>query len=216
MENVFIKYIDQGRIKSLSDLKKYYRQIVMRTHPDAIGSDKLVDQYIEYSNFYAEAVDRITKKEIEANKINKNYRLLFYKEFFKLERIDQPYAFNKHYNTVKEIELTKQRTFEYFSKWKENHIELYRKATDIYDQIKKEKPTGPYRKHALLFNLSPIFHNILSYQLTGLQFYRKQLKQNFAGIMYQLEKRKFDKLIEYIQFLIDDMERGPVILESDL
>ena len=216
MENVFIKYIDQGRIKSLSDLKKYYRQIVMRTPPDAIGSDKLVDQYIEYSNFYAEAVDRITKKEIEANKINKNYRLLFYKEFFKLERIDQPYAFNKHYNTVKEIELTKQRTFEYFSKWKENHIELYRKATDIYDQIKKEKPTGPYRKHALLFNLSPIFHNILSYQLTGLQFYRKQLKQNFAGIMYQLEKRKFDKLIEYIQFLIDDMERGPVILESDL
>lgn len=216
MENVFIKYIDQGRIKSLSDLKKYYRQIVMRTHPDAIGSDKLVDQYIEYSNFYAEAVDRITKKEIEANKNNKNYRLLFYKEFFKLERIDQPYAFNKHYNTVKEIELTKQRTFEYFSKWKENHIELYRKATDIYDQIKKEKPTGPYRKHALLFNLSPIFHNILSYQLTGLQFYRKQLKQNFAGIMYQLEKRKFDKLIEYIQFLIDDMERGPVILESDL
>ena len=109
MENVFIKYIDQGRIKSLSDLKKYYRQIVMRTHPDAIGSDKLVDQYIEYSNFYAEAVDRITKKEIEANKNNKNYRLLFYKEFFKLERIDQPYAFNKHYNTVKEIELTKQK-----------------------------------------------------------------------------------------------------------
>ena len=218
MENVFSRYIDQGRIRSLADLKKCYRKIVMRTHPDAVGSDKLVDQYIEYSNFYEEAKDRITKekrkREVEVID-SKNYRLLFYKEFYKLERIDKPYVFNKYYNTDKEIELTKRRTFEYFSKWKGNHIELYKQANDIYDQIKKEKPMGPYRKHALLFNLSPIFHNILSYQLTGLRFYRKQLRQNFAGIMYQLEKRNFDKMIEYIQFLIDDMERGPAILESD-
>lgn len=121
------------------DLKRYYRKIVMKTHPDAVGSDRLVDKYVEYRNYYEEA-----------------------------------------------------------------------KAI-----IKKEKPRGPYRKYALLFNMSPIFHNILSYQLTGLQFYKKQLRQNFAGIMHQLEERKFDRLIEYIQFLIKDMECGPVIQESD-
>jgi hypothetical protein len=182
----------------------------MQTHPDAVGSDRLVDRYIEYSNFYAEARDRLA-----ADRPRENYRLLFYKEFYRLERIDRSYAFNKHYHTREEIELAKQHTYEYFSKWKPDRIDLYLQANVIYDQIKKEKPEGPYRKHALLFNLSPVFHNILSYQLTGLQFYRKQLKQNFAGIMHQLEKRKFDKLIEYIELLIRDMEHGPAILESD-
>jgi hypothetical protein len=88
-------------------------------------------------------------------------------------------------------------------------------AHETYDQIKREKPSGPYRKHALLFNLSPVFHNILSFQLTGLLFYRKQLGQNFDGVMYQLEKRGFDKLIEYIHVLIADMDCGPAVLGSD-
>ena len=219
MNNIFIKYIEEGRITSFDDLKRYYRKIVMKTHPDAVGSDRLVDKYIEYRNYYEEA-KAIIKKEgnhqhsIE-DKDNKNYRLLFYREFYKLERIDEPYAFNKYYHTKSEIELTKERVYEYFCKWKKEHIQLYKQANLIYDQIKREKPRGPYRKYALLFNLSPIFHNILSYQLTGLQFYKKQLRQNFAGIMHQLEERKFDRLIEYIQFLIKDMECGPVIQESD-
>jgi hypothetical protein len=218
VDNPFIRFIYQGKIRNLGDLKRLYRRMVMQTHPDAVGSDRLADRYIEYSNFYAEARDRFATAEndtgIRPDRPPENYRLLFYKEFYKLERIDKPYAFNKHYHTGEEIELAKQRSYEYFSKWKPHCIDLYRQANTIYDQIKKEKPTGPYRKYALLFNLSPVFHNILSYQLTGLQFYRKQLTQNFAGVMLQLEKRGFDRLIEYIELLIRDMERGPAILES--
>jgi hypothetical protein len=219
MDNPFIRFVDQGNIRNLDDLKRLYRRMVMHTHPDAVGSDRLVDRYIEYSNFYEEAKDRFTAAEsaagIEPHRPPESFRLLFYKEFYRLERIDRPDAFNKHYHTREEIQAAKQRTNEYFFKWKPECIDLYRQADVIYNQIKKEKPRGPYRKHALLFNLGPVFHNILSYQLTGLQFYRKQLKQNFAGVMHQLEKRNFEKLIEYIELLVQDMEHGPAILESE-
>ena len=210
MDNIFIRYINQGKIGSLDDLKRTYRQIVMKTHPDAVGSDRLVEQYIECRNYYEEA--KAIFENIE-KQTNLDYRLQFYKEFYRLERIDKPYAFNKYYFSRKQIELSRQRAFDFFCKWQPDRIELYEQANRIYDQIKVEKPRGPYMKHALLFNLSPVFHNILSYQLTGLQFYRKQLKQNFAAVLFQLEQRQFHKLVEFVQFLIADMEHGPAIHE---
>ena len=170
-----------SQIGSLDVLKRTYRQIVMRTHPDAVGSDRLVEQYIECRNYYEEAKAIFENIETQTNL---DYRLQFYKEFYRLERIDKPYAFNKYYFSRKQIELSRQRAFDFFCRWQPDRIELYEQANRIYDQIKVEKPRGPYMKHALLFNLSPVFHNILSYQLTGLQFYRKQLKQNFAAVLF--------------------------------
>jgi len=208
MENIFIKYIQQGKIASLEELKRTYRQIVMKTHPDAVGSDSLVEEYIECRHCYEEA-RALFENEVQHHQIS-DYRLLFYKEYYSLERSDKPYAFNKYYFSRNQIELTKQRASEYFRKWQPERNELYEQANRIYDQIKLEKPRGPYMKHALLFNLSPVFHNILSYELTGLQFYQKQLKQNFAAVLFQLEQRQFHKLVEFIQFLIADMEQGPV------
>jgi hypothetical protein len=209
MQNIFVKYISQGKISSLDELKRTYRQIVLKTHPDAVGSDSLVEEYIECRHYYEEA-RTLFENEVQHHEIT-DYRLLFYKEYYSLERSDKPYAFNKYYFSRNQIELAKQRAFEYFRKWQPERIDLYEQANRIYDQIKLEKPRGPYRKHALLFNLSPVFHNILSYELTGLEFYRKQLKQNFAAILFQLEQRQFHKLVEFIQFLIADMEQGPVI-----
>jgi hypothetical protein len=209
MENIFIRYINQGKIRSLDELKRTYRQIVMRTHPDVVGSERLVEEYLECRNCYEEA--RAILENEEKGREPPDYRLLFYKEFYRLERIDKPYAFNKLHFSREEAERCRQRAGEYFGRWREDQVGLYAEASRIYDQIKLEKPRGPYRKHALLFNLSPVFHNILSYQLTGLPFYRKQLRQNFAAIMFQLEQRSFHKLIEFVQFLIADMENGPAM-----
>jgi curved DNA-binding protein CbpA len=219
MDNIFIRWIDQGIIRNLDDLKKTYRRIVMKTHPDAVGSDRLVEQYIECRTHYEQAKVLLENSEkhpeLRAAEEARDYRLLFYQEFYRLEMMDKPYAFNKYYFSREQINLSKQRAREYFCKWQQDRVELYEQANRIYDQIKLEKPRGPYRKHALLFNLSPVFHNILSYQLTGLQFYRKQLKQNFAAVLFQLEQRQFHKLVEFIEFLIADLEHGPAIHGSD-
>jgi curved DNA-binding protein CbpA len=216
MENIFIKYMREGRIRSLDELKSAYHRLVMKTHPDAVGSDDLVEKYIAYSNYYEEAKAVFSRAGIDllpaGGEPAPDYRLLFYKEFYKLERIDKPYAFNKYYFTRVEIELTKRRASEYFAKWKIESIELYEQAQKLYDEIKAEKPRGPYMKYAMLFNLSPVFHNITSYQMTGLQFYKKQLKQNLSAIFAKLEERRMQRLIEFIRFLIADMENGPAIL----
>jgi hypothetical protein len=213
MGNIFIRYIDQGKIRSLDELKRTYRQIVRKTHPDAVGSDRLVEKYLECRNCYEEA--RAILESQEERREPPDYRLLFYQEYYRLQRIGMPFAFNRHYFNREAVEQCRQRAREYFGKWREDRVGLYTEANRIYDQIKLEKPRGPYRKHALLFNLSPVFHNILSYQLTGLQFYRQQLRQNFAAVMFQLEQRGFHKLVEFVQFLIDDMEDGPAMHGSD-
>jgi curved DNA-binding protein CbpA len=215
MENVFVKYIQEGRIHSLEELKSAYRKIVMKTHPDAVGSDDLVEKYIEYSNYYEEAKSLFSRTDYLDRHIepsaSTDYRLLFYKELYKLERIDKPYAFNKYYVTQTEIALARQRAFEYFSKWKSGSIDLYERMQREYDRIKAEKPRGPYMKFAMLFNLSPVFHNITSYQMTGLIFYKKQLKQNLSAIIAKLEERRMEGLVEFIRLLIVDMEYGPAI-----
>ena len=211
MANIFIQCIQQKKIRSLEELKRAYRRIVMKTHPDAVGSDRLVEQYLECRTFYEEAKALFLAAVPDAG----SYRLRFYQEFYRLERMDKPYAFNRYAFNRKQIDLTKRRAFEYFCQWRQDQVELYEQANRIYDQIKLEKPRGPYRKHALLFNLSPMFHNILSYQLTGLQLYRKQLKQNFAAVLFQLEQRQFHRLVEFIEFLVADLQNGPAIHESD-
>ena len=54
-ENIFVKYINAGKIRNLIDLKKIFHQLVMETHPDAVGSDRLVEKYISYQNDYEAA-----------------------------------------------------------------------------------------------------------------------------------------------------------------
>jgi curved DNA-binding protein CbpA len=216
MENIFVKYIREGRIRNLDELKSAYRRIVMKTHPDAVGSDDLVEKYIQYSGFYEEAKSIFAQARMEPAVIKADeptdYRLLFYREFYTLERLDKPYAFNKYYFTQAEIQASRLRSFEYFSKWKSESIGLYTEAQRQYDQIKAEKPRGPYMKYAMLFNLSPVLHNILAYQMTGLPFYKKQLKQNLSAVFAKLEERRMQSLLDFIRLLITDMENGPAIL----
>jgi hypothetical protein len=210
-------------------LKKAYRRVVMATHPDAVGSDRLVEGYLQCRAFYEEARARLENgggqggaaPEAAAPEAapeagsSAGCRLRFYQEFYRLERMDKPYAFNRSHFNRGQIDLTRRRAFEYFCRWQQDRVQLYEQANRIYDQIKLEKPRGPYRRHALLFNLSPVFHNLLSYQLTGLELYRKQLKQNFAAVLFQLEQRQFQALVEFIRFLVADLEHGPAIHEAD-
>ena len=211
-ENLFVRYIEQGRIRSLDELKKMYRQVALRTHPDALGSDRRVEEYIECRIFYEQA--RALFQDAERHPQPPDYRLLFYRELYRLERLDKPFAFNKYCFSRQEIELARQRASEFFANWQPDRAELYRRANREYNLIKLEKPRGPYRKHALLSNLGPVFNNILSFQLSGLQFYRRQLKQNLEAILLRLEQRQFHELLAFIRFLIADMENGAAIRED--
>jgi hypothetical protein len=50
-----MRMISEGRIRNLQQLKSAYRSLVLMTHPDAAGSDRLTDAFVRLSSDYDEA-----------------------------------------------------------------------------------------------------------------------------------------------------------------
>jgi len=215
MKNVFIQLIDEGRIPSLDALKRAYRRLVMKTHPDAIGSNHLVKEFLEFSEFYEEAKAYLSKQYQHLPSgvppSVKNYRLEFFRQLKKLEAIDTPYTYRRDW---KQITPIKAAALEMFEKWGINDIELYITADIEYDRVKSEKPEGPYLKKALGLNLLPVFHNVIMFHLTGRIVYQKQVRQNLNAILDRLNLSGYVALREYIEFLVADMENGAAIFGS--
>ncbi len=213
-KNVFLKAIAEGRIRNLSQLKGAYRTLVMRTHPDALGSDRLIDKFLTLSSDYQEARAVLEARTASPAPIahgeHKDSRLEFYQALQRLQRLDVPYTFHRADN-LQLIEKTKRQAREYFVAWNADHSTLYDQAQREYDALKAGRPSGPYLKNALAFNVSPVFHNIIAYHLTGIAFYRKQVKQNLEAILQRLMDGGFCALGDFIQLLIKDMESGPAV-----
>jgi hypothetical protein len=214
MGNPLIKLINEGKINSLQQLKNTYRILVMKTHPDAVGSTKLVEGYLSLSSYYEEARrvfenGNSTKKET-VKVISQNHRLVYYQILQKLEMIDKPYSFHRQENLKRIKELKDEARF-HFKTWNGQYEKLYMDANRDYDRLKSEKPSGPYMKHALAINVSPVFHTIVTYHLTGMMLYRKLVNQNLEAILQRLVTENYQPLKEFIELLIHDMNNGPAV-----
>ena len=187
MKNVFIPLIEDGRIATPDALKRAYRRLVMKTHPDVIGSNRLVRDFLEFSEFYEEAKSYLSKKGEQLPRdvatTKKNYRLEFFRQLKKLEAIDTPYTYRRDW---KQITPAKAAALEMFDKWSACDHEFYTNADIEYDRVKSEKPEGPYLKKALGLNLLAVFDNVIMFHLTGRIVYQKQVRQNFKAILDRL------------------------------
>jgi len=213
-DNPFVRLIREGRIKSLHQLRSTYRTLIMKSHPDTVGSDRLIDKYLSFSTFYEEAKrfleDMDGSPARTAGPAAPNHRLAYYQILQKLERIDKPYSFHRRQN-MKEIEEFKAEAYSHFINWKGEYGRLYSDSDQDYDRLKTEKPSGPYMKHALAVNVSPVFHNIVAYHLTGMPLYKKQLKQNLGAVLQRLTDHECQALREFVELLIHDMSNGPAL-----
>lgn len=214
MENPLARLINEGKIRNLQQLKSTYRTLVMKTHPDAVGSDKLVEEYLSLSSYYEEArrlFENRNGQQGEPGKADElNHRLAYFQLLKKLEPIDKPYSFHRQRNSTTIRALQDEAQF-HFRNWDGRHEPLYLAADREFDRIKSEKPSGPYMQHALAINISPIFHNIVAYHLTGMSFYRKQVNQNLKAILQRLVAEGYPALKEFIELLISDMDHGPAV-----
>jgi hypothetical protein len=212
--NVFLKAITEGTIRNLQQLKSSYRTLVMRTHPDALGSDQLIDKFMTLSSNYQEAraflEAGIYLPSPTTTAVGNNSRLAFYQALQRLQVLDAPYTFHRAENQ-QVIAQSKRHARECFAKWNGDCSKLYGQAQQEYDRLKAGKPSGPYLKNALALNVSPVFHNIIAYHLTGIGFYKKQVKQNLQAILQRLVDGGYCALRDFIQSLIDDMDSGPAV-----
>ncbi len=219
MENIFIKFIQEGKIQNIDGLKKAFRKIAKKTHPDIAGTDQFVDKFIQFKNYYDEAKRFLESnnliQEEKATDLKKDFRLLFFQELQKLDTLELPH--NHTNNEIEEkIKEVKEFIRIYFKKWKEEYYELFNSANSEYEQIKKEKPANNLanlRKPALYRNLRPVFFNLCSFHITGIQFYQRQLKRNLDLIILRLEEKKYFALKNFLLFLIKDADNGPAIFE---
>ena len=215
--NPFLKLIKAGKIRTLQQLRSAYRTLIMKSHPDTVGSDRLVDKYLSFRAYYEEAKQAFEDLEPAEpgthRSISENHRLAYYQILQKLERIDKPYSFHREQNLRSILELKSEASF-HFNKWDARNHTLYAEADRDYDRLKTEKPSGPYMKNALAINVSPVFHNIVAYHLTGIAFYKKQVKQNLQAVLQKLNDHHCQALKGFLEVLINDMNNGPAIFDD--
>ena len=189
VNNALIQLIVDERIRTLEDLRSTYHKLAMQTHPDAVGSDKLVRKFLEFSDQYEEAkayLAQSTKGQGSSPEgSTTNHRLEFYKQLHLIESLEMPYAFHSDENQ-ESIAAAKQLAISALSHWKPAVVDLYGKADSDHLSIKRVKPRGPYLKHALALNIRPIIHNIAAFHLTGQEVYARQSQQNLNAIMQKL------------------------------
>lgn len=214
LSNPFIKLINEGRINSPDTLKTAYRILVMKTHPDSVGSDRLLEGYLKLSTYYEEAKRVFENGNHQQGKAGKktrsNHRLAYYKILHELEIIDKPYSFHRDRNSKRIRELKAEACYR-FTSWNGRCEKLYFDADRDYDRLKKVKPGKSAIAHDLIFSTSPVFHNIVAYHLTGMAFYRKQVNQNLSVILQKLVEEGYPALKEFMEFLIGDMRNGPAV-----
>ncbi len=216
MRNVLIQLIDAGRVQTLEELKSAYRKVTLKTHPDAVGSDRYLESYLELSGHYREAKAYLARSQPAGTGPDeseiRNHRLAFFRQLHLIESMEMPYAFHQEENGEK-LRVAKTAAMNELVIWKEELAGLYREADKEYAGIKREKPMGPYLKHALALNVRPLLHNLIGYHLTGRELYAKQARQNLSGIMHKLSEKGCVSLREFLEFLLEDMKNGPAVLE---
>ena len=215
MNNTLIQLIVDGRIRTLEDLRSTYHKLAMQTHPDAVGSDKLVRKFLEFSDQYEEAKAYLaqSKKDLSSTEtFRTNHRLEFYKQLHLIESLEMPYAFHTDENQ-ESIAAAKQQAISALSQWNPTVVELCAKADSDHLSIKREKPRGPYLKHALALNIRPIIHNIVAFHLTGQEVYARQSQQNLNAIMQKLADQGWNALYGLLTFMIEDLKNGAAVLE---
>ncbi|HUX21479.1 MAG TPA: hypothetical protein VMW69_09575 [Spirochaetia bacterium] len=216
MRKTLVELVREGKLQSVSDLKRIYHRLLLKTHPDAIGSDIRVGSYLEILRQYEEAVSYLAQTDragvLERNPIEANHRLEFFRQWDIIESLEPPYAFLRKEHRVP-LEAAKRTAQSELAAWKPEWKVLYRAADAESVRMKQGIPLGPYAKHAVGLNVRPLVHNIVYFHLTGRAIYERQARQNFAAIMYRLDAEGFPALREFLTRLAEDMETGSAVMQ---
>jgi hypothetical protein len=217
MDNFFINLIDEGKIKNIDDLKKAFRKVAKKTHPDSVGSDRFVRKFVIFRNFYEEAKKYLGSKKDEkkGGGVPENFRYLFFKELSTLDALELPH--NRNDETEERIRLSAGTAYRYFREWRIDRLELYVSANVEYEKIRNEKfvySLSNLRKVPFHRRLVPVFFNLCNYHMTGLEFYKRQIERMLAPVLDELDEKKYESLKCYLLFLTDDMKNGPAVFDG--
>jgi hypothetical protein len=221
MENYFIKLIREGSIHSTEDLKRTFRLIAKKTHPDTAGTDRYVKEFMLFMEQYEEALkflhELIGKERKVKEEVKINYRLSFYRQLIDIYFLEGYSLMTKRKETNTKISGAFINGADFFEKWQPSLAGLCKTGLADYEMIKNEKQKNVIsniRKLPLFLNLRPILFNVAKYHITGLEFYKKQTGQNLDAVINRLEETGHIDFKEFLVFMINDMNNGPAIFDD--
>ena len=210
-ENPFIPLIQNGSIRTQAELRRTYRTLTIRTHPDAAGSTRLVGVHIRLTDHFREARKLLQEMAVTCSPdapARDAPRLSFFRNLECIERLELPYAFHERDN--QDGVLRARHAAEgAMAEWRPDLVPLYREAASGLTAIKRSRPAGPYLKKALGLNIRPLLHNLIFFHLTGQNLYRRQARQNLGGILDHLTREGYPAVRQFLELLVADMEDGP-------
>ena len=216
MKNDFlIDFINEGKIKDESDLKKVFREYAKKFHPDTAMTDKYVNDFVRLKEQYEEALTYLHENEIHVHADDRSVtdsRYSFFIELLKIYHLDSSFSIKEKKRLNQENIY--ENAYYFFIKWKPEISVLFKNAMIDYEGIKKKKyenAISNLRKPTLFLNLRPFFFNIASYHLTGKEIYKKRLNQNLEPIIKRLEESGFNSFRDLLLFLIRDTENGSAV-----
>lgn len=213
MENMFLRLAREGRIRDLDGLKSVYRKLVKKTHPDSVRSDRFVARFVKIREQYEEALRNFTAS-FHAGDPGTGARYGFFRLMSVLDGLELPH--NKSRETREEIPRVLTEIDEAFQAWSPAAYPMFSEAMESYSAIKKEKQPNTIsqlRKPTLAGMLKPVMFNIIYFHLTGSEVYPRQLKRKLGMILDRLESEGYDALKRFLLWLVEDMEKGPALLD---
>jgi hypothetical protein len=211
MKNALIDLINAGRIRSLEDLKSTYHKIVMKTHPDAVGSEKLLTKYLSFAGQYEEAkqyllgLSKVTQEP--KKKAATNHRMEFFVQLSSIEAFETLNKTTPGRITPHLVAAKKAARVE-LSEWRPDLLDLYDKAVREYDRIKYEHATGLRTRHPPTLVVPPLLKNIIAFHLSGKALYLVRARKNHALALYRLIEKSSFHLHGFLSFLVDDLKNG--------
>lgn len=101
--NIMLDYVKVGKIQNAVDLKKLYRSLILKTHPDISKNDNSTAEFIKIQNQYKEAQAYIDNGLLADNQ-PKNFQITdILNIFFELVALGYPSGNIKHKNYSKRL-----------------------------------------------------------------------------------------------------------------
>jgi hypothetical protein len=236
--NAFLDLIGAGRIKTVSGLKSAFRTAAKKTHPDSsspgdpsslngpskperdLKGAESSEAFIRLRRDYEEALACLEANRggtsspggaEDGEKPRKaDPRSSFYSCLYTMERASPPFWFSRD-DPMKRYGLAWDALAESLRAWKPEFAELVpgaRREYDAFIVVRYDKTE--------LFSLRNIFFNIVSYHLSGTEYYRKRAETGLRSILALLRMSGSRDLEAFYAFLASDLKNGPAMMGEDM
>jgi hypothetical protein len=207
--NIFSKYIDEGRVKTQEELRKQFRILAKRLHPDASTLDESGALFIRLKRDFEAAKAELSKPVPDSPLPRIVSREEFYQAFWELEASSFPVD-----GRIRKASKTYTRRVAEFAKLLDgldkppdcSFSDVERELYELRDRGIIDNP--------LFGRIRMIFYNLITWHLEPRKFTRQALEKWMGEIDGELEGLGMGATRSFLLWLIRDMDRGPALADE--